>query len=107
MLGNGDVPDKCLPSTLDSADIWPPVGIGAQYTSRLLPGQFRGRFDAATWVQATFATQAAQNGMDLATLAAILGHSKLDMVLRYAHPQEKHKAELLTVHSLSSWTALG
>jgi hypothetical protein len=31
--------------------------------------------------------------MDLATVAAILGHSKLNMVMRYAHPQEAHKAE--------------
>ncbi len=33
--------------------------------------------------------------MDLATLAAILGHSKLNMVMRYAHPQEQHKAEAM------------
>jgi hypothetical protein len=33
--------------------------------------------------------------MDMATLAAILGHSKLDMVLRYAHPQEQHKADAM------------
>lgn len=41
----------------------------------------------------TWATRAVQNGMDLATVAAILGHSKLNMVMRYAHPQEDHKAE--------------
>jgi integrase len=40
----------------------------------------------------TFATRAAQAGMDLATLAAVLGHSKLNMVMRYADPQEQHKA---------------
>ena len=27
------------------------------------------------------------------TLAALLGHSKLNMVLRYAHPQERHQAD--------------
>jgi integrase len=43
----------------------------------------------------TFATRAAQNGMDLATLAAVLGHSKLNMVMRYAHPQEQHKADAM------------
>jgi len=43
----------------------------------------------------TWATRAVQNGMDLATLAAILGHSKLNMVMRYAHPQEQHKAEAM------------
>jgi hypothetical protein len=31
--------------------------------------------------------------MDMPTLAALLGHSKLNMVMRYAHPQERHQAE--------------
>jgi hypothetical protein len=26
--------------------------------------------------------------IDMATLAALLGHTKLNMVMRYAHPQE-------------------
>jgi integrase len=43
----------------------------------------------------TWATRAAQNGTDLATLAAVLGHSKLNMVMRYAHPQEQHKADAM------------
>ena len=29
--------------------------------------------------------------MDLTTLAALLGHSRLNMVMRYAHPQEEHQ----------------
>ena len=33
--------------------------------------------------------------MDMATLAAILGHSKLNMVMRYAYPQERHKADAM------------
>ena len=33
--------------------------------------------------------------MDLATLAAVLRHAKLNMVMRYAHPQEQHKAEAM------------
>jgi integrase len=41
----------------------------------------------------TWATRAAEAGMDMPTLAALLGHSKLNMVMRYAHPQEKHRAE--------------
>jgi integrase len=41
----------------------------------------------------TWATRAAEAGMDLPTLAVLLGHSKLNMVMRYAHPQEKHQAE--------------
>jgi integrase len=43
----------------------------------------------------TWATRAVQNGMDLSTVAAILGHSKLNMVTRYAHPQEEHKADAM------------
>lgn len=39
----------------------------------------------------TFATRAVIAGVDLVTLAALLGHSKINMVLRYAHPTEEHK----------------
>jgi integrase len=39
----------------------------------------------------TFATRAVEAGVDLVTLAALLGHSKIQMVLRYAHPTEEHK----------------
>ena len=41
----------------------------------------------------TWATRAAQAGVDMPTLAALLGHSKLNMVLRYAHPQAGHQVE--------------
>ncbi len=37
----------------------------------------------------TFATRAAQAGVDLVTLAALLGHSRLTMVMRYAHPSQE------------------
>jgi integrase len=39
----------------------------------------------------TFATRAAQAGIDLATLAAILGHSSLRAVHKYVHPTAEHK----------------
>jgi len=39
----------------------------------------------------TFATRAVQSGMDLPTLARILGHAKLNMILRYAHPTPEHQ----------------
>ena len=38
-----------------------------------------------------FATRAAEAGIDLVTLAALLGHSRVQMVMRYAHPSEKHQ----------------
>jgi integrase len=36
-------------------------------------------------------TWAATAGVDLVTLAAMLGHSRIQMVLRYAHPTEEHQ----------------
>jgi integrase len=41
----------------------------------------------------TFATRMIQSGVDLVTLAAMLGHSKINMVMRYAHPTEEHQRE--------------
>ena len=32
------------------------------------------------------------SGIDLVTLAALLGHSKINMVMRYAHPTESHQS---------------
>jgi integrase len=43
----------------------------------------------------TFATRAAMAGVDLVTLAAMLGHSRIQMVLRYAHPTEEHQANAM------------
>jgi integrase len=43
----------------------------------------------------TFATRAVEAGVDLITLAALLGHSRIVMVQRYAHPGEEHKAEAM------------
>lgn len=39
----------------------------------------------------TWATRAAMAGIDLVTLAAMLGHSRIQMVMRYAHPTEEHQ----------------
>lgn len=43
----------------------------------------------------TWATRAAMAGIDLVTLASMLGHSKIQMVLRYAHPTEQHQTEAM------------
>lgn len=40
----------------------------------------------------TWATRSAEAGVDLVTLSAMLGHSKINMVTRYAHPSEQHQA---------------
>ncbi len=41
----------------------------------------------------TFATRAIESGIDLLTLAHLLGHSSLDEVMRYAHVNETRKSE--------------
>ena len=43
----------------------------------------------------TWATRAAMSGIDLVTLAAMLGHSRIQMVLRYAHPTAEHQASAM------------
>lgn len=43
----------------------------------------------------TWATRAAMAGVDLVTLAAMLGHSRIQMVLRYAHPTEEHQVQAM------------
>ena len=42
-----------------------------------------------------FASRALEKGTDLITLASMLGHANLKMVMRYAHPSEKHKEETI------------
>lgn len=43
----------------------------------------------------TWATRAVMSGIDLVTLAAMLGHSRIQMVLIYAHPTEQHQSEAM------------
>lgn len=43
----------------------------------------------------TFATRTTIAGVDLVTLAAILGHARIQMVLRYAHPTQAHQANAM------------
>jgi integrase len=40
----------------------------------------------------SWATRIAEAGVDLITLASLLGHSKLAMVMRYSHPSANHQA---------------
>lgn len=39
----------------------------------------------------TWATRASEGGVDPVTLAAMLGHSKIHMVMRYVHPTQHHQ----------------
>jgi integrase len=43
----------------------------------------------------TWATRAAESGVDLMTLAAMLGHSKISMVTRYVHPTQEHQTKAM------------
>jgi integrase len=47
----------------------------------------------------SFATRMAQAGIDLATLAAILGHSSIRIVQRYVHPTEEHKKAAMATYA--------
>lgn len=53
----------------------------------------------------SFASRAAMSGVDLVTLATLLGHSKIQMVLRYAHPTEEHQVS--AIKKLESFTLAG
>ena len=41
----------------------------------------------------TYASRAVMAGVDLPTLAALLGHTGVQMTMRYVHPAEEHKRE--------------
>lgn len=53
----------------------------------------------AEWViydfRHTCATRWAESGMDVATLAALLGHNGLRVVMKYVHPTPKHQIEMM------------
>jgi integrase len=41
----------------------------------------------------TYASRAVMAGVDLPTLSALLGHTSVQMTIRYVHPAEEHKRE--------------
>jgi integrase len=51
----------------------------------------------------TYATRAAQAGVDVLTLAALLGHTTVQMTSRYVHPTDQHKQE--AVQKLEAYNA--
>ena len=44
----------------------------------------------------TYASRAVMAGVDLPTLGALLGHTTIQMTMRYVHPAEEHKKEAAT-----------
>jgi hypothetical protein len=72
---------------------WPLPGVQSPYARALRESKiarFRHYDCRHTW-----ATRAVQAGIDLVTLAAMLGHSKINMVLRYAHPTQEHQTKAM------------
>jgi len=53
----------------------------------------------------TFATRAVAAGVDLPTLSVILGHTKIQMTMRYVHPAEEQKK--IAVGKLESFRVAG
>jgi integrase len=83
---------------------WSPRGPGRQENVNRPIGSVRKAHDAAIKragiehfrlydLRHTFATRAAEAGVDVLTLAAILGHTTVQMTSRYVHPTDVHKAE--------------
>jgi integrase len=78
-----------IPTGMRPEDAGPIVKVNAAHTaalrrSKLAPFRL---YD----LRHTWATRSAMAGVDLVTLAAMLGHSRIQMVLRYAHPTEEHQ----------------
>jgi len=78
-----------IPVGMKPEDAGPIVKVNAAHTaalkrSKLAPFRL---YD----LRHTWATRSAMAGVDLVTLAAMLGHSRIQMVLRYAHPTEEHQ----------------
>lgn len=78
-----------IPKGMRPEDAGPIVKVNAAHTAALKRSgltPFR-LYD----LRHTWATRSAMAGVDLVTLAAMLGHSRIHMVLRYAHPTEEHQ----------------
>jgi integrase len=83
---------------------WSPKGPGRPENKERPIGSVRKAHDAAIDragiedfrlydLRHTFATRAAQAGVDVLTLAALLGHTTVQMTSRYVHPTDAHKAD--------------
>lgn len=56
----------------------------------------------------TYASRVVMAGVDLPTLAALLGHTKIQMTMRYVHPAEEHKREAAAkIEDYKALTAVG
>src|SRR5271155_2288316 len=65
--------------------------------SCLRPHSFRRQRRAYTWhcLRHTFASRLVMAGVDLRTVADLMGHANIQMTMRYAHLAQAHKADAL------------
>jgi integrase len=82
--------------------LFPKGDVDGEGTTYQLNGQHRTTIDRLNLkfriydLRHIFATRILESGKtDLLTLSSILGHSSLDRVMRYAHPSEQRKAEVI------------
>jgi integrase len=80
MFSSPDDPEKPIGSVRKAHD-------AAIRRAKIVPG-FR-LYD----LRHTYASRAVMAGVDLPTLAALLGHTNVQMTMRYVHPAEEHKRE--------------
>ena len=80
VFSSPDNPEKPIGSVRRAHD-------GAVRRAKITPG-FR-LYD----LRHTYASRAVMAGVDLPTLAALLGHTNVQMTMRYVHPAEEHKRE--------------
>jgi integrase len=78
-----------IPAGGKPEDAGPIVKVNAAHTAAVIRSKVA-RFRLYD-LRHTWATRMAMAGVDLVTLAAMLGHSKINMVLRYAHPTQEHQ----------------
>ena len=54
----------------------------------------------------THASRAVMAGVDLPTLGALLGHTTIQMTIRYVHPAEEHKREAGKIETFKAMSAI-
>jgi integrase len=83
---------------------WPQDVISNAALNKTASEIIRRRLERLYDLRHTWATRAAESGIDLVMLAAMLGHSRIQMVMKYAHPTEEHQINVM--RKLEEFTAM-
>ena len=93
---------RVLPSRFGKGDVFPSPATGERLTSVQRP--FRQAVEAAGVenvrfhdTRQTFASHLVMNGVDIETVAELLGHASIVMTQRYAHLSPHHKTRAVKV----------